>query len=147
MTSSSGFGLAVCMAEGCMAEGRGFVERIDPHGSVAQWNSAVAPEVQVGLGDRIEGFKVKGEGFKKLVNGNEFVHLKNRAIVLKFTKPMVYTVKGKAPYGIGMLRKRNCDKAFFVVSRVHPVGSMEQWNKEFPDMQVSAGNVPRRCRD
>merc|ERR1719502_2195254 len=143
MTSSSGFGLAVCMAEGCMAEGRGFVERIDPHGSVAQWNSAVAPEMQVSLGDRIEGFKVKGQGFKKLVNGNEFLHVKSRALVLQFTKPVMYYVKGKAPYGVGMLRKRNSDSLFFVVSRIRNSGCIKQWNKEFPDMQVSIGDVIR----
>merc|ERR1712007_118747 len=99
--------------------------------------------MQVGLGDRVEGFKVKGGGFKKLVDSNDFLHLKNHAIVLKFTKPLVYTVKGKAPYGIGVSRKPNSDKSFYVVSKVLPVGSMQQWNKEFPDMQVSIGDVLR----
>merc|ERR1719284_974733 len=119
VTSTSGFGLAVCMVgDKC------FVTRIDPHGSVAQWNSAVAPELQVGLGDRIDGFKVKGEGFKKLVDGNEFFHLKNRSLVLQFTKPLMFTVKAKAPYGVGMLRKRNSDSLFFVVSRIQNAGSI-----------------------
>jgi len=80
-----------------MAGGKGFVKGSDPHGSVAQWNSSVAPEMQVGLGDRIDGFRVKGHGFRKLVNGNEFLFMKNRAVVLRFTKPSIYTVKGKGP--------------------------------------------------
>jgi len=138
LTLPLGFGLSVCMAEG-----KGFVAGIDPRGSVAQWNSAVAPEMQVDIGDRIDGFKVKGHGFKKLVYGNEFSLMKNRAVVLRFTKPSVYTVKGKGRYGIDQLRERNSDRPFFVVSKVHPVGSIRQWNEEFPDMQVSVGDVLR----
>merc|ERR1712137_997573 len=138
VTSASGFGLAVCMAEG-----RGLVERIDPDGSVAQWNSSVAPEIQVDLGDRIDGFKVKGQSLRKLISGNEFLELKSRAIVLQVTKPSTYTVRGRAPFGIAVKKRPNCDKAFFVVSSVLPDGSIERWNAQFPNMQVSAGDVIR----
>merc|ERR1712196_379165 len=124
-----------------MAEGRGLVEGIDPHGSVAQWNVAVAPEMQVGLGDRIDGFKVKGQGLKKLVSGDEFLHLTHRAVVLQFTKPLIYTVKGKAPYGMSTKRAPNSDKTFFVVSKISQGGSIGQWNEEFPNRQVSIGDV------
>jgi len=139
LTSTSGIGLAVCMAEG-----RGLVEWIDPDGPVAQWNSAVAPEMQVDVGDRIDGFHVKGmKSMKKLIKGNEFLDIKNRAVVLQFTKPSIYTVKGKAPYGIQVKRKRFSDLTFFVVNSVLSTGSIEQWNNEFPHMQVSVGDVVR----
>jgi len=125
------------------AEGRAFVERIDPLGDVAQWNSTVAPETQVGFGDRIEGFKVKGQSPQQLISGKEFLHVKSRAVVLQVTKPSIYSVKGKAPYGIGMKKRPDSDKTFFVVSHLYPTGSIEEWNEEFPDMPVSIGDIVR----
>merc|ERR1719454_190018 len=137
VTSPSGFGLEICMADG-----RGLVERIDPLGDVAQWNGMVAPETQVGFGDRLEGFKVKGQSSQKLISGKEFMHVKSRAVVLEVTKPSIYSVRGKAPYGIGMKRP-DTDKTFFVVSHLYPTGSIEKWNEEFPDMPVSIGDIVR----
>merc|ERR1712137_262597 len=134
-------GLAVCMAED-----RGFVEGINPDGSVAQWNSGVAPAMQICLGDRIDGFKVKGQGMKKLIKGNEFLNAKKmrkRAVVLQFTKPSIHTVKAKLPYGLGWKRRLNSDKTFFVVGEVYPEGSIQQWNEKFPDSQVSIGDIVR----
>merc|ERR1719240_891206 len=125
------FGLALCVFEG-----KGYVEGIDPHGSVGQWNSEVAPEIQVCIGDRINAFEVKGQGLQKLTSGKEFLYVKSRAIVLKVTKPSIYTVKGKSPFGLGMKLRLDSHKTFFVVS-------IQQWNKEFPDRQVSAGDVVR----
>jgi len=126
-----------------MAEGRGYVEGIDPRGSVAQWNSEVAPEIQVCLGDRIDAFEVKGQGCQKLTNGMEFLHVKSRAVVLNVTKPSMYIVKGKAPFGLGIKRRPNFDKAFCVVNTVFPTGSIRQWNNKFPDRRVSVGDVVR----
>merc|ERR1712007_292794 len=85
----------------------------------------------------------KGEGSKKLISGNEFLEVKNRVTVIQITKPSNYTMKGKGPYGIAAKRKLFYDKTFFVVSKIHPVGSVHQWNKEFPDMRVSIGDVVR----
>merc|ERR1712007_122891 len=102
---------------------------------------ATGPENQVALGDRIDGFKVKGRGFKKLSHGNELLHVKSRAVVLQVTKPLIYTIKAKAPYGVGMRRRPNHDKAFFVVSIVYTAGSIRQWNEENPDMRVSVGDI------
>merc|ERR1712137_1457214 len=127
----------------CMAEGHGVVEGIDPNGSVAQWNSAGPPETQVSLGDRIDGFKVKGRSLQKLINGDELSKVKSRAVVLQLVKPSIYTVKGKAPYGLATRRKRNTDKTFYVVSNVYPAGSIEKWNNENPDMCVSVGDIVR----
>merc|ERR1719231_394161 len=138
MTSTSGLGLAVCMAED-----RGYVKWIDPDGSVAQWNSQVAPEFKVALGDRIDGFKVRGRGLQKLFQGNEFLHVDSRAIVLIVAKPSIHTVRGTAPYGISRKQRTGSDETFFVVSKVHPVGSIPQWNEEFPDMRVSVGDIVR----
>merc|ERR1712137_580166 len=126
----------------CMAEGHGVVEGIDPNGSVAQWNSAGPPESQVSLGDRIDGFKVKGRSLQKLINGDELSKVKSRAVVLQLVKPTIYTVKGKAPYGLGTRRKPNTDKTFYVVGNVYPEGSIEKWNNENPDMCVCW----RRCK-
>merc|ERR1712007_68856 len=109
----------------------------------AQWNSEVAPEIQVCLGDRIDAFEVKGQGLQKLSSGMEFLHVKSRAVVLKVSRPSIYIVKGNAPFGVGMKRRPNFDKTFYVVSTVFSVGSIQQWNKEFPDRQVSAGDVVR----
>jgi len=137
VTSPAGFGLDVCMADG-----RSLVEGIDPLGSVAQWNSTAAPETQVRLGDRIETFKVKGQSSQKLISGKELLHMNRRAVVLKVSKPSIYSVKAKAPYGIGWKRKSDTDKTFFVVSALSP-GSIEKWNEEFPDMPVSIGDIVR----
>jgi len=59
------------------------------------------------------------------------------------TKPSIYTVKGKGPFGIGVLSKRNSNETFLVVSKVFPGGSIDQWNKEFPNKQVSSGDTLR----
>jgi len=126
-----------------MADGRSLVERIDPLGSVAQWNSMAAPGTQVGFGDRIETFKVKGHSSQKLISGRELLHVTRRAVVLEVTKPSIYSVKAKAPYGIGWKRKQYHDKTFFVVSDLCPEGSIEKWNEEFPDMPVSIGDIVR----
>merc|ERR1712137_1279973 len=125
-----------------MADGRGLVERIDPLGSVARWNSMAAPENQICFGDRIEGFKVKGQSSRNLISGKEFLKVKSRAVVLEVTKPSIYGVKANAPYGIGMMRPDK-DKTFFVVSHIYPTGSIEKWNEEFPDMLVSIGDIVR----
>jgi len=138
VTSASGFGLDVCMVEG-----RGLVERIDPLGAVAQWNTMAAPETQIGLGDRIEGFKVKGQSSQKLISGKEFSHVTSSRVLLEVTKPSIYSVKAKAPFGIGMKRRANSDKTYFVVSHLNPTGSIEEWNKEFPEMPVSIGDIVR----
>merc|ERR1712137_142704 len=84
---------------------------------------------------------VKGQGLKKLVSGDELLYLKRRAVVLQFTKPSIYTVKGKAPYGISTKRAPNSDKTFFVVSKISQEGSIGQWNEEFPSRRVSIGDV------
>jgi len=83
-----------------------------------------------------------GRGFKKLSHGNELLYVQSRAVVLQVTKPLIYTVKGKAPYGVGLKMRPNCDKTFFVVSNVY-AGSIEHWNEENPDMRVSIGDVVR----
>merc|ERR1712137_582620 len=74
------------------------------------------------------------------MNGKEFSFVKNRAVIIQFAKPTVFTVKRKLPYGIGAKRK---PKTFFVVSTVCPRGSIAEWNEEFPDAQVSVGDVVR----
>merc|ERR1712007_307439 len=75
--------------------------------------------------------------------GNELLHVNSRAVRLQITKPSIYTVKGKAPYGVGTRSRLKSDKTFFVVSKVYPEGSIEQWNEENPDLRVSVGDVVR----
>merc|ERR1712137_768957 len=79
---------------------------------------------------------------KKLIKGNELLSVKSRAVVLQLTKPSIYTVKGKVPFGIG-LKRHAYRKTFFVVNTVYQDGSIKQWNGEFPDRQVSAGDIIR----
>merc|ERR1712007_226163 len=75
------------------------------------------------------------------MSGREFSHVTSNGILLEVTKPSIYSVKGKAPFGVGM--KRRTDKTFFVVSYVNPTGSIEEWNKEFPEMPVCVGDIIR----
>jgi len=138
VTSPAGLGLGFCIADG-----RSFVEGIDPLGSVAQWNGTADPETQIGFGDRIESFKVKGQSAQKLVSGRELLHMERRAVVLKVTKPSIYSVKAKAPYGIPVKRKPDNDKTFFMVRALRLDGSIEKWNEEFPDRPVSIGDIVR----
>merc|ERR1719152_952760 len=116
---------------------------MDPLGAVAQWNSKCDPKTQVVVGDRIEGFKVKGQRSQKLISGKEFSHVTSRRVLLEVTKPSIYSVKGKAPYGIGMKRRTDRDKTFFVVSHLYPTGSIVEWNREHPEMPVSIGDIVR----
>merc|ERR1719240_179714 len=81
-TSSLGLGV-------CMAEGKGFVESIDPQGSLWEWNYNACPELRIFPGDRIDAFKVKEN------------HVQNLIIaILQITKPAVHTVTVKSPYGL-----------------------------------------------
>merc|ERR1712007_388785 len=106
-------------------------------------NNTAASETQIGLGDRIEGFKVKGQSPQKLISGKEFSHVTSSRVRLEVTKPLIYSVKGKAPYGIGIKRRADTDNTFFVVSHVNQNGSIEEWNKDFPEMPVSIGDIIR----
>merc|ERR1712007_94326 len=78
-----------------------------------------------------------------MISGKELLHVKCRAVVLKVTKPSIYIVKVKAPYGIGLKGKADKDKSFFMVSALYREGSIEKWNEEFPDMPVSIGDIVR----
>jgi len=86
---------------------------------------------------------VEGHSSRKLISGQELLHMKSYAVVLEVNKPSIYSVKGKAPYGIGMKRKPDDDKTFFVVSHLYPEGSIAKWNEEFPNMPVSIGDIVR----
>merc|ERR1712007_226398 len=120
----SGLGMSIMLAQG-----RAFVERINPHGSVWDWNSNVPPELEICIGDRIDGYRVKGQQEMKLCSGIELeslyamftnTTLKSlpcRAIVLDVTKPCVYCVTAKSPFGIsaGMSNKAFfCDKKHLI---------------------------------
>lgn len=125
LTSTSGLGLSVCMAEG-----RGFVESIDPQGSVWEWNSNASPEVRIFPGDRIDACKVRGNNIQNLVFA-----------ILQVTKPAIHTVTVKSPYGLIVKKRQGSDKAFFVVNSVLTSGSIWKWNKDSPDERVSGGDI------
>jgi len=129
-----GHGLKVCMAAG-----HGFVEDVDPEGSVWDWNSKASSEVQILQGDRINSYKVRGELERKLVTGKELQLVSDHAFILNLTKPSPRIVVVKRPLGITVKKYKN-DQAFFVIDAIKS-GSIQKWNKEYPDKLVAVGDI------
>jgi len=124
----------------CIAHGRGFVESLHSQGSVFEWNTYTAPELQICPGDRIDAWRVKGKPETRLTAEKELDSVCKKAIVLSVTKPLVNVVSVVAPFGI-KTKKDDCDKAFFLISSIAPSGSVQKWNDENPHALVSVGDI------
>jgi len=96
--------------------------------------------LQICPGDRIDGWKVQGKRESRLTTAEELNPLHHRAIILKITKPFLIVVSAGAPFGI-RAKIDNCKKAFFLISSISPLGSIQKWNEQNPENRVSVGDI------
>jgi len=115
------------------------VENVHPQGSVFEC-TYIPSKFQICPGDRIDGWKVKGKRESRLTTAEELYPLHHRAIILKITKPSFCVVSAWAPLGI-RTKTDNCKKAFFVISSVSPLGSIQKWNEQNPENLASVGDI------
>merc|ERR1719152_24292 len=75
---------------------------------------------------------------REMLTNTELKTVPCRAILLKLTKPCVYCVTAKSPFGIIAWMS---NKSFFVVKSISMLGSVQKWNDECPDKPVSVGDI------